>query len=167
MQENRPCCEGGDARSGRGSLTGAIEAASLRTIPSAPTSCRSPMISWVKSCAMSSSIRSDMRWACATTSRAIHRSVARSGLDREVEYLRIHRGLCPLQLCGPAWRQGVAHAPVRSICLFCDRVGHETIALDMSCDDEWPVLDGMLARQVDESMLRFGGRLFCVVRLGI
>ena len=35
--------------------------------------------------------------------------------------------------------------------------GYKTIAHDMSCDDEWPVLDGMLARQIDEPMLRFGG----------
>jgi hypothetical protein len=35
--------------------------------------------------------------------------------------------------------------------------GYKAIAGDMSCDDEWPVLDDMAARQVDEPLLRFGG----------
>lgn len=35
--------------------------------------------------------------------------------------------------------------------------GYKPIGGGMTCDDEWPMLDGMAARQIDEPMLRFGG----------
>ncbi len=35
--------------------------------------------------------------------------------------------------------------------------GYRTFTNGMSCDDEWPHLDKMAARQVDDPMLRFGG----------
>ncbi|HZP88043.1 MAG TPA: zinc-dependent metalloprotease [Burkholderiales bacterium] len=35
--------------------------------------------------------------------------------------------------------------------------GYKPIGGGMSCDDEWPVLDDMAARQINEPMLRFGG----------
>ncbi|MEO8166163.1 MAG: zinc-dependent metalloprotease, partial [Betaproteobacteria bacterium] len=35
--------------------------------------------------------------------------------------------------------------------------GYRSFSSGMSCDDEWPYLDELAARQIDEPMLRFGG----------
>ncbi len=35
--------------------------------------------------------------------------------------------------------------------------GYRSFSNGMSCDDEWPRLDGLAAKQVDDPMLRFGG----------